>query len=114
MEYGFVYVMKNESMPNLYKIGYTLKSPRQRAIDLSRHTSVPSEFDVLFYCECICPNQFELDIHKIYEEKRHSLNREFFQLSIDDLMELGKGMKSFSDNFCTTYAFDEMLKAKTI
>jgi hypothetical protein len=113
MEYGFVYVMQNESMPNLFKIGHTLKSPMQRAIDLTRHSGVPNDFEVLFYCECIDPNKFEFDVHRILDEKRYTSNREFFKLSINELKELANGLKSFGDNFCSTYLFRDLIKAET-
>ncbi|WP_053087086.1 GIY-YIG nuclease family protein [Enterobacter kobei] len=44
---GFVYVMENENMPGIYKIGMTTNSPEARAKELSSATGVPSPFSVL-------------------------------------------------------------------
>jgi hypothetical protein len=50
MDYGYVYCMINDSMPNLCKIGYinTInKTSKDRALELSSHTSCPSLFTPL-------------------------------------------------------------------
>jgi hypothetical protein len=41
--FGFVYILSNDSMPGLYKIGFTHNSVRQRIRDLSA-TGVPTAF----------------------------------------------------------------------
>ena len=40
-EYGFVYVLRNECMPGIYKIGMTARPPSQRRDELSAATSAP-------------------------------------------------------------------------
>ena len=37
MKYGYVYILTNENIPDLLKIGYTDRSPLERANELSRH-----------------------------------------------------------------------------
>lgn len=44
---GFVYIMRNPSMPHIVKIGFTTIDPHQRAKDLSSHTGVPTPFRVV-------------------------------------------------------------------
>jgi hypothetical protein len=76
--YGFVYCMSNQSMPGLYKIGYTTKPPLLRAFELSSATGVPEPFDVLFYLETINPQEIERLIHQELDDYRPSQSREFF------------------------------------
>ena len=45
---GYVYVMSNEAMPGLYKVGYTYRSPSERANELYT-TGVPKPF-IVEYC----------------------------------------------------------------
>lgn len=80
--WGFVYCLSNESMPGLYKIGYTTRSPMQRAEELSRSTGVPTHFDVWFYLETQNPAQVEKRIHDEMARYRTNECREFF--SVDD------------------------------
>jgi hypothetical protein len=47
MTEGFIYVLKNPHMLRLVKIGYTDRSPRARASELSNHTGVPGDFSVV-------------------------------------------------------------------
>jgi hypothetical protein len=108
MSYGFVYLMANDAFEGLYKIGYTNKSPLQRAQELSG-TSSPSDFYVLAYAECFCPNEYEKSLHRTYEDKRVNLNREFFKLEEADLREIIKLFNSFADNVVITYAFKQYI-----
>jgi T5orf172 domain len=43
---GYLYVFTNRHMPALVKIGYTNRSPQERADELSRPTGVPGRFEV--------------------------------------------------------------------
>lgn len=44
---GWVYVLENESMPGVYKIGMTTSTPEKRAKDISSSTGVPTPFIVV-------------------------------------------------------------------
>lgn len=80
--YGFVYVMGNDCMPGIYKIGMTNHSPLRRRDELSSGTAVPAPFDLLFYIEVSDPCAIEKAIHETFSSFRVSDNREFFQLDI--------------------------------
>lgn len=77
MSKGYVYVLTNESMPNLVKIGRTTRSVHQRAAELYQ-TGVPTPFEV--YAEYICPDctEVEMWVHDALSECRVSESREFF------------------------------------
>jgi hypothetical protein len=47
-ESGFVYVLRNRTMPDLVKIGFATSLAEDRAKDLSKHTGVPLPFQVAF------------------------------------------------------------------
>ena len=46
---GFIYVLTNESMPNLLKVGLTSHLPEDRAKQLF-NTAIPNPFVVAFRC----------------------------------------------------------------
>jgi hypothetical protein len=102
--YGFVYVLSNQIMPNIYKIGYTEKSPMQRASDLS-NTSIPLPYEVICYGEIEDPMAFERQLHEDHKEKRVAGNREFFKLDYVDLMNLNY----IIEEYCTNYVECEAL-----
>lgn len=79
--FGYVYVMINPSIPNLVKIGKTLRDPYERAKELSSATGVPTPFIVVYYKAFSNCHLAEAAIHKYLEEKgmRINSNREFFQ-----------------------------------
>lgn len=108
MSYGFVYLMANDSFDGLYKIGFTNKSPMQRAQELS-NTSSPSDFYVLAYAECYCPNEYERSLHSSFSEKRFNANREFFSLDENDLKEIVGLFNSFADNVVITSNFRHLV-----
>lgn len=75
---GFVYVLANEHMPNVFKIGCTERSPHARAAELSNHTGVPSAFRVVCYIEVPDFQAVEKRIHAFGAQYRINPNREFF------------------------------------
>lgn len=78
----FVYIMKNEGMPGLYKVGFSAE-PSIRAAGLSAASGVPFPFEVLHYVDCATERQArraEALAHFMLEYSRVSPGREFFQL----------------------------------
>lgn len=87
-DYGFVYCMGNECMPGVFKIGKTSRSVLVRAQELSSSTSVPIEFDVLFYIETPRMSHIEAAFHEHFDHGRVSENREFFRLDLDAIQNV--------------------------
>lgn len=46
---GFIYVMSNELMPGVVKVGYTTRTPDARALEMSSHEAVPLRMRVEYY-----------------------------------------------------------------
>lgn len=78
MAIGFVYMLRNEAMPGLFKVGCTDRSPSERARQLSTATGVPKPFEVMCYAEFPDAQRIEQAIHKRAECFRAVSNREFF------------------------------------
>lgn len=83
MEYGFVYLLKNESMKGIYKIGFTTKHPRTRMAELSRATSCPVPFELLAFFDSDDPQHAERRIHNELAEYRVNSGREFFHARLE-------------------------------
>jgi hypothetical protein len=91
MNYGFVYCLINDCMPNLCKIGYTdtfNKTSQDRAKELSRSTSCPSDFKVVFDIKVKNPHKYEKILHNKLQHLRHNNKREFFTCSPLDIIDL--------------------------
>jgi len=91
---GAVYIMTNESMPGLCKIGYSCGDLKERASALY-NTSVPFPFKVVYSVGCSEPSRVERRAHKKLEHCRCSPSREFFrcsqaeaQAAIEDAIDL--------------------------
>lgn len=82
---GYVYVMQNESLPNTYKIGGTVRDPEVRAKELSS-TSVPTPYKVICSQKVNDWRLVEKEIHKALSEFRVSSNREFFSCDLKRLL----------------------------
>lgn len=95
--YGFVYVLRNDCMPGIYKIGMTDRAPSQRAEELSSGTAVPTAFEVVCFAETKEVAKVEREIHARLAEFRVEPNREFFALSGDDLCALFSFLR---EEFC--------------
>lgn len=77
-EVGFVYVISNEAMPGMVKIGVTQSSPARRAKELVS-TGVPAQFDVDYFCVAYNPYELEAAVHKALDA--HRTRGEWFGVS---------------------------------
>lgn len=77
--FGFIYVLANASMPDVYKVGMTTRSPNARAFEVSNATGVPTPFDVVYYAEVAEPMMQEKRVHKLLADYRVNNGREFFK-----------------------------------
>lgn len=86
---GWVYVLHNPSFKdNMIKIGFTNRpTPQQRAQELSKHTGVPTEFEVVYAVQVPNAQSVETRVHQILQHKRAQNNREFFECSTDEAVK---------------------------
>ncbi|CNG13537.1 T5orf172 domain [Mycobacterium tuberculosis] len=75
---GFVYVLSNEAMPGIVKVGMTTKLAEDRAKKL-QETGVPLPFEVEFRSATSYPRAVESSAHVALAPFRVAPNREFFK-----------------------------------
>jgi hypothetical protein len=81
-----VYVLINESMEGLVKIGRTSTGVEQRIRELD-NTSVPLPFQCFYAGEVENSSIVEGRIHRIFVDKRVRTNREFFRVDPNQVRE---------------------------
>ncbi len=78
-EDGFLYVARCPIMPEeVYKIGWTSKTPQERAEELSRGTGVPMAFVIVESWQHHRARSLERAVHQALKPKQLSVRREFF------------------------------------
>jgi len=80
----YVYVLSNEYMPGLLKIGYTYNDPGVRAGQLFK-TGVPDSFKIEYYGKCFNGMRVEREVHKKLKDKRVRDDREFFKTEVEEV-----------------------------
>lgn len=76
---GWVYVISNEAMPDLIKVGYSTKDPHLRALELN-NTGSPRPYVVEYDALVHAPREIEQQIHKELRGKRDG--KEWFRCSV--------------------------------
>lgn len=91
---GWVYIISNESMPDILKIGYTERDPRKRAYELY-NTGVPTAYKVDYFIYVSHPYEVEQKVHSIL--KSVNVGKEWFKSSkkeaissIEDAIKISK------------------------
>ena len=79
-----VYVLTNEAMDGLVKIGRTTTSVEQRIKELD-NTSIPLPFQCFFAGEVADCAYVEAHLHKAFADKRVRNNREFFRVDANQV-----------------------------
>lgn len=87
MSEGYVYILTNDAMPGLIKIGMTTGLPEARAAQLQT-TGVPLPFSVahsVYSPDCA---SLEADVHQSLPDARVSGSREFFKHDVSEAIKL--------------------------
>ncbi|NYA42938.1 GIY-YIG nuclease family protein [Serratia fonticola] len=88
---GWVYILSNECMPGIYKIGMTNNHPSARAKELSSASGVPVPFKVEATFHCDNASSSEADIHASLSDCRVNESREFFKEDLEELIAVCEG-----------------------
>lgn len=78
-----IYVLKNEAMPGLVKIGLTTDTVESRISNLSASTGVPLPYECHFAAEIpeeVNLVKLERTLHQLFSEHRINPKREFFKV----------------------------------
>jgi hypothetical protein len=78
---GWVYVISNEAMPGLFKVGFSTKDPHLRAKELST-SGAPHPYVVAFDVLVRAPRDTEQRIHKELRDKREG--KEWFRCTLHE------------------------------
>lgn len=81
-----VYILTNEAMEGLVKIGRTTTSVEQRIKELD-NTSIPLPFQCFYAAEVGNSALVEGKLHRIFADKRIRNNREFFRVAANQVRE---------------------------
>lgn len=81
-----VYILTNEAMEGLVKIGRTTTSIEQRIKELD-NTSIPLPFQCFYAAEVANSALVEGKLHRIFADKRIRNNREFFRVAVNQVKE---------------------------
>ena len=77
---GIVYLLTNEAMPGLVKIGKTTNDDAQVRMDQLYNTSVPVPFTCELALQVENPGKVEQALHKVFHPSRVNPRREFFEI----------------------------------
>jgi len=77
---NIIYVLTNEAMPGLVKVGLTTDSVEVRIGQLSAHSGVPLPFECYFAAEVKDCAKLEKTLHQLFSEGRVNPKREFFKI----------------------------------
>ena len=75
-----VYILTNEAMPGLVKIGFTEGSVESRISTLSAATGVPLPYECYYAAEVDDMKRVESLLHQLFSEYRINPKREFFRI----------------------------------
>lgn len=77
---GIVYLLTNECMPGIVKIGMTNRADMDNRLKELYTTGVPQPFDCVYACKVDCFKELEQALHEAFEPERVNPNREFFRI----------------------------------
>lgn len=75
---GIVYLLTNECMPGIVKIGMTSRADMDNRLKELYTTGVPQPFECVYACKVDCFKELEQALHEAFEPQRINPNREFF------------------------------------
>lgn len=109
---GHVYILSNEHVPSLLKIGFTDRDPETRARELSNNTGVPGYWVVQKYWLVEDAHKLEQRIFKDLSPQR--VTGEFFKIELNDAINrVSKLLYTYGAINCEGLSPAELSKLKT-
>lgn len=86
----YIYILTNETMPGLCKIGFTMNKPQDRARQINAATGVAMDFNVEWFFPCVNAHALEKTIHAYLEQNGFRINKkkEFFNISVSEAISV--------------------------
>ena len=113
-DYGLIYVLTNEYMPGLVKIGVTRRHDVQERMRELNGTSVPVPFDCAFSCKIPADMLFDIEkaVHLAFDDNRVSAGREFFKVDPEVVIPLLKVIARLSPTDDVTDYVQEVINVE--
>jgi hypothetical protein len=86
----YVYILVNKSMPDMVKIGMTIREVEERAKEISGATGVPTPWVPVYSFKCFNSYKLEQEIHEHLNAVRVADNREMFYMHSRDAIDIVK------------------------
>lgn len=101
--YGIVYVLVNECMPGLVKIGKTSRKDMGARLRELYTTGVPLPFECRYACRVKLSHTDELEkaLHKAFAPYRVNDSREFFRIGVEQVLPILKLMTHMNEGDVT-------------
>jgi hypothetical protein len=81
---SYIYVLSNDDLPGLYKIGFSTKDPETRRQVLS-NTAIPGPYQIMYWCLTDDAFEVEQKVHKSL--KMYKYKKEFFRCDFSIIQE---------------------------
>ena len=109
-DYGIVYVLVNECMPDLVKIGKTSRKDMRARLRELYTTGVPLPFECRYACRVPLSHVDELEkaLHKAFAPHRVNDSREFFRISTEQVLPILKLLTHMNEGDATAEVSDEI------
>jgi hypothetical protein len=88
MSVGYIYILSNQAMQGLLKIGFTNRDVKERIAQLSSATGVPKPFDIEYYCLTSDVEEIERKAHEGLFSHRAGKKKEFFEVPLVEAINL--------------------------
>ena len=85
---GIVYILTNQAMPGLVKIGMTTNNDVKERMNELFTTGVPAPFHCVKAVKSVKHKEVEKALHKALRKNRYHSNREFYEIEADHLSDL--------------------------
>jgi hypothetical protein len=102
-DYGIVYLLVNECMPGLVKIGKTSRLALEKRMKELFTTGVPLPFECVYACRVKLQHMDELEkaLHLAFAPNRVNENREFFRIDVSQVLPIMKLMTHINEGDAT-------------
>lgn len=97
---GYVYAFSNESMPGIFKIGMTERTPEERLAEANLPDTFrpPTPYVIEIQKKVNNCREIEKTIHSLLYDKRITPSREFFKITIEELKKIFTEINEENEN----------------